>query len=42
MEMRMKILEITKALHGDCSTGFGIIIGCGLSQIQVQHFLSEP
>jgi addiction module HigA family antidote len=30
----MKILEITKSLHGDCSTGFGIVIGCGLCQIE--------
>ena len=33
VQMGMKILEITKALHGDCSTGFGIVIGCGLCQI---------
>jgi hypothetical protein len=34
----IKILKITKALHGDCSTGFGIVIGYGLSQIKIQHF----
>jgi len=38
MQMGMKILKITKALYGDCSTGFGIDIGYALSQIQVQHF----
>ena len=27
MQVGIKILKITKALHGDCSTGFGIVIG---------------
>ncbi len=42
MKMRMKILKIAKRLNGDRSTGFGIVIGYGLSQIKIQHFLSEP
>jgi len=41
MQMRVKILEITKALYGNRSTGFGIVIGSGLSQIKIQHFVSE-
>jgi hypothetical protein len=36
--MRVKILSITSALYGNRSTGFGIVIGCGLSQIKIQHF----
>ena len=38
MQMGMKILKITKALYGDCSTSFGIVTGYGLSQIKVQYF----
>jgi hypothetical protein len=25
MQVEMKILKITKTLHGDCSTSFGIV-----------------
>jgi hypothetical protein len=35
--MGMEILKIAKRLQGDCSTGFGIVMGHGLSQISVQY-----
>jgi hypothetical protein len=36
--MRIKILKITKRLHGNRGTGFGIVIGYGLRQIKIQYF----
>jgi len=33
MQVGIKILKITKRLHDERGTGFGIVIGYGLSQI---------
>ncbi len=32
MQMRIEVLKIVKALHGNRRAGLGIVTGCGLCQ----------
>jgi len=42
MQVWMEILEVAKTLHGDCSTGSGIVIRDGLRQVDVEHLPCAP